>query len=93
MKKFLKNKKSIFILGLFLLLLALLGGGSFIDLMHNSFTIRRLTKKSALLDRQYTDLTGEYKEILSGKTNYIEDNARIKYNMAKPEEIEFRIKK
>lgn len=93
MKKFFKNKNNIFVLIVFLVFLALLGGRSFIDLMHNSFTIRKLTKKSAYLDKQYQDLTKEYQEILSGKTNYIEDNARIKYNMAKPGEIEFRIKK
>ena len=35
----------------------------------------------------------KYEEILSGKENYIEDSARVKYHMAKPEEFEFRIKK
>ena len=93
MKKLFKNKKNIIILAIFLIFLAILGGGSFIDLIHNSFTIRKLSKKSALLDKQYQDLTKEYQEILDGKTNYIEDNARVKYHMAKPGEIEFRIKK
>jgi cell division protein FtsB len=93
MKNFFKDKRNIVFLVLFVILLALLGQRSFIDLIHNSFTIRNLAKKSALLDEQYKDLTKEYEEILSGKTNYIEDNARIKYNMANPNEIEFRIKK
>lgn len=92
MKTFLKYKK-IFIALIFLLLVFLFGNSSFMALMHNSFTIRRLTKKAALLDEQYKQLNEEYQQILSGKTNYIEDNARVKYNMAKPEEIEFRIKK
>ncbi len=93
MKKFFKNKKNIVFIIVFVLLLVLFGAGSFVDLIHNAFTIRTLTNKSANLDKQYKDLTKEYEDILSGKTNYIEDNARIKYNMSKPEEIEFRIKK
>lgn len=93
MKKFFKNKKNIIIIIAFIALIFLLARGNFIDLMHNSFTIRHLTKKSAMLDKQYEDLNKEYQDILSGKTNYIEDNARVKYHMAKPGEIEFRIKK
>ena len=93
MKKFFKNKKNIVFIIIFLLLLAIFGAGSFIDLIHNSFTIGNLTKKSAALDKEYQELTKEYQEILAGKTNYTEDNARIKYNMSKPGEIEFRIKK
>lgn len=93
MKKFLTNKKNLFLTILFLVVVFLLCKNSFISLMHNSFTIRRLTKKSAYLDVQYKDLTKEYQDILGGKTNYIEDNARIKYNMATPGEIEFRIKR
>ncbi|MBQ4493740.1 MAG: septum formation initiator family protein [Elusimicrobiaceae bacterium] len=93
MKKFFKNKKNIFFIVIFLFLLAVFGAKSFTALIHNSFTIANLTRKSAFLDKQYQDLTEEYQEILSGKTNYIEDNARTKYNMARPTEIEFRIKK
>ena len=93
MKKFFKNKKNIIFIIVFVVLLAVFGAGSFVNLIHNSFTIRNLTKKSAYLDKQYTDLNTEYQEILSGKTDYIEYNARIKYNMARPNEIEFRIKK
>ena len=93
MKKFFKNRKNIVFIIVFIVLLAIFGAGSMVDLVHNVFTIRTLTKKSAYLDKQYKDLTEEYQEILSGKTNYIEDNARIKYNMSRPDEIEFRIKK
>ena len=93
MRNFFKNKKNIAFIIVFIALLAIFGAGSFIDLIHNVFTIRTLTKKSNSLDKQYKDLTQEYQEILSGKTNYIEDNARVKYNMSDPNEIEFRIKK
>lgn len=93
MKKFFKNKKNIFFIIVFVFLLVIFGAKSFVSLIHNSFTIRNLTKKSSYLDKQYKDLNTEYQEILSGKTDYIEDNARIKYNMARPNEIEFRIKK
>ncbi len=93
MKKFFINKKNLIFTAVFLIILFCLCNSSFIAVMHNSFTIRRLIKKSALLDKQYEDLSKEYQQILSGKTNYIEDNARVKYNMAKPEEFEFRIKK
>lgn len=92
MKKFFKNKKNIIFITLFIILLAIFGAGSFVNLIHNAFTIRTLTKKSVALDMQYQDLTEEYQQILSGKTNYIEDNARVKYNMSIPGEIEFRIK-
>lgn len=93
MKNFFKKKRNIFFTVLLLVIIFLLCNSSFMALMHNSFTIRRLTKKSIALDKQYEELTKEYQEILSGKTNYIEDNARVKYNMASPGEIEFRIKK
>lgn len=93
MKNFFKNKKNIIFIFVFIILLAIFGAGSMIDLMHNTFIIRNLTNKSANLDKQYKDLTKEYQEILSGKTNYIEDNARVKYNMSAPNEFEFRIKK
>ena len=93
MKKLSKKKRNIFFTALLLIIVFLLCNNSFMALMHNSFTIRRLTKKSILLDKQYEELTKEYQEILSGKTNYIEDNARVKYNMSRPDEIEFRIKK
>lgn len=93
MKNFFKNKKNIIITLLFLVVLFCLCNSTFIAVMHNSFTIRKLAKKSALLDKQYKDLSEEYQQILSGKTNYIEDSARVKYHMAKPEEFEFRIKK
>ena len=93
MKNFFKNKKNLIFTAIFVVILFCLCNNTFMAVMHNSFTIRRLIKKSALLDKQYKDLSKEYQEILSGKTNYIEDNARVKYNMAKPEEFEFRIKK
>ena len=93
MKKLFKKKKNLFIMLLFVLAVFLLCNSSFLALMHNSFTIRRLAKKSAFLDEQYKELTKEYQAILEGKTNYIEDTARLKYNMVKPGEIEFRIKK
>lgn len=93
MKKFLKNKRNIVLTVLFLIVLFVICNNTFFALMHNSFTIRNLTKKSAMLDKEYKNLNEEYQQILSGKTNYIEDNARVKYNMARPDEIEFRIKK
>lgn len=93
MKNFFKNKKNIVFIIVFIALLVIFGAGSMVDLIHNTFTIRDLTKKTTYLDKQYKELTEEYQEILSGKTNYIEDNARIKYNMSEPSEIEFRIKK
>ncbi len=93
MKNFFKNKKNLIFTAVFLIILFCLCNSTFIAVIHNSFTIRRLIKKSASLDKQYEVLSKKYEEILSGKENYIEDSARVKYHMAKPEEFEFRIKK
>lgn len=65
--------------------------GSFFGLLHNIFELRKLNKTAAALDAEYLRLGEEYKKIENGDVSYIEDTARAKYNMSKPEELVFRI--
>ena len=41
----------------------------------------------------YEELNAEYNKILSGDRSFLEEEARVNYNMAREGEIEFRIKK
>ena len=65
-------------------------GGGIINLAHNKLEIHRLTKKREQLDTQYQNLLAE-KQLLENKDpQHIETLARIRYNLVKPGEIEFR---
>ena len=55
--------------------------------------MRKLNDKIAELDAEYKELETEYNKILSGDRSYLEEEARVSYNMAREGEIEFRIKK
>jgi cell division protein FtsB len=93
MKKFFKSKKRTFILIVTAMAAFLVLNGSFLGLVHNMFTLKRLKKHHAELDIEYQKLTAEYETILSGDMSYVEDTARVKYHMARKGEIEFRITK
>ena len=49
------------------------------------------TKKRS--DEEYKKLAEEYQKIQEGDTSYLQRTARVKYNMVKPGEIEFRTAK
>ena len=57
------------------------------------FRRKKLNNRSAALDAEYEELTEEYQKILQGDTSYLQRTARVKYHLAKPGEIEFRIEK
>ncbi len=71
----------------------LLFNGNFSSLLHNSFALKKLKVQSAELDEEYKELSDEYQKILDGDTSYLQQTARTKYHMVKPNEIEFRIQK
>ncbi|MBQ2313144.1 MAG: septum formation initiator family protein [Elusimicrobiaceae bacterium] len=66
---------------------------SFFALLHNSIKMHKLNEKIAILDAEYEELNTEYNKIRSGDRSFLEEEARINYNMAREGEIEFRIKK
>lgn len=84
-KLFLIASVSIAAVGIFL-------GGSILNLVHNKLELRRLTKKSAQLDKEYEKLLAEKKLLEEKDPKYMETLARTRYNMVKPGEIEFRFK-
>ena len=55
--------------------------------------MRKLNEKIIALDAEYEELNEEYNKILSGDRSFLEEEARVNYNMAHEGEIEFRIKK
>ncbi len=93
MIKIFKNKKSILLILLAILIAVLVFNDSFFALLHNSLKMRRLNEKITELDLEYEELNTEYNRILSGDRSFLEEEARVNYNMAREGEIEFRIKK
>ncbi len=72
-----------------LLAILWLGGGLF-NLAHNRLEIYRLTKKRERLDTQYQELLHTKKLLEEKDPQYMEELARLRYNLVKPGEIEFR---
>lgn len=93
MVKILKKKRNILLIACAILAGVLIFNKSFFGLVHNSFKIRQLNKKISVLDTEYEELKKEYDKILAGDLSYLEQEARVNYNMAHDGEIEFRIKK
>ena len=93
MVKILKKKRNIIFFIIAVLAAVLVFNGSFLDLLHNVLKKRELGAKIAALDAEYEELEKEYKKILAGDQSYLEQEARVNYNMARDGEIEFRIKK
>ena len=93
MMKILKNKRNILLIVLAVLIAVLVFNDSFFALLHNSLKMRNLNERLAALDKEYEELNAEYNKILSGDRSFLEEEARVNYNMAREGEIEFRIKK
>ena len=91
--KIFKSKKNIILITAAIVAAVLLLNNSFFALLHNSVKMRKLNEKIDALDAEYNELQAEYKKILSGDKSYLEETARVNYNMALEGEIEFRIKK
>ena len=94
MTKKLSAKQKFLLIGALVISAAtLLLGGSILNLVHNKLELHRLTKKRIQLDLQYEQLLKEKKLLENKDPKYMETLARIRYNMVKPGEIEFRLKK
>ena len=91
--KIFKNKRNLFLIAFAIVAAVLLLNSSFFALLHNSVKMRKLNERIVELDTEYAELEAEYNKILSGDQSYLEEAARINYNMAREGEIEFRIKK
>ena len=91
--KIFKNKRNILLIIVAILLAVLVFNNSFTALIHNSIKMRNLNDKIDALDAEYEELNAEYNKILSGDRSFLEEEARVNYNMAREGEIEFRIKK
>lgn len=88
-----KNKKPILIFSAVLAVVVLFLGGSFLSLVHNKLELKRLQKLTLRLDAQHEQLQQEYELLQKQDLAYIERIARVKYNMVKNGEVEFRLKK
>ncbi len=93
MVKILKKKRNVLLIIFAILAGVLIFNNSFFGLIHNTLKIKQLDKKITALDAEYEELNNEYNKILSGDRTYLEQEARVSYNMAQEGEIEFRIKK
>ena len=93
MAKIFKKKRNIILLVFAVLAAVLICNNSFFGLVHNALKIRKLNKKISALDAEHEQLEREYNKILAGEQLYLEEEARVSYNMAREGEIEFRIKK
>jgi cell division protein FtsB len=93
MMKIFKNKRNVMLVLLLVVIAVLVFNSSFSALLHNSIKMRELNDKITALDTEYEELNEEYNKILSGDRSFLEEEARVNYNMAREGEIEFRIKK
>jgi cell division protein FtsB len=90
-KKKLTSRQKLLIWGSLGILLAILWlGGGLVNLAHNKLEIYRLTKKRERLDMQYQELLNTKKLLEDKDPPYMEELARLRYNLVKPGEIEFR---
>lgn len=89
----LRNKKPLLIISALVAAVFLFLGSSILSLAHNKMEFKRLAKRSVLLDLQYQQQQMQYALLEKQDPAHIEHIARVKYNMSKPGEIEFRFKK
>lgn len=82
--------KVIIISVLILVVLVFPVGNSLFNLWHNKSELRRLARKRDKLDAQYEQLLAEKKLLEEKDPAYMEQLARLRYNMVKPGEIEYR---
>ena len=85
-----KNRKPLFIgLGMLAIMMIWIGG-SLVSLVHNKTEKHKLARQNEVLDQEYQQLL-HTKELLEKQDDaLLEKIARTEYNLAKPDEIEFR---
>jgi cell division protein FtsB len=89
-KKWTIRQRILGISALVLMLVILPVFGSILSLWHNKSELRRLTKRRNQLDARYEQLLAEKKRLEDQDPAYMEQLARVRYNMVKPGEIEYR---
>lgn len=87
----LRNKKPLLWAAGLIAVVVFFLGSSFISLVHNKLEMRKLTRQSALLDKQHQELLHKLDLLKKQDTAYLEELARTQYNMVKPGEIQFRL--
>lgn len=87
----LRNKKPLLWAAGLIAVVVFFLGSSFISLVHNKLEMRKLTRQSALLDKQHQELLHKLDLLKKQDTAYLEELARTQYNMVKPSEIQFRL--
>ena len=56
----------------------------------NCFEMRNIKKQSVIIDKEIEELKTEKEKLLDKNSDYLEKVARTEFNLAKPDEIEFR---
>ena len=85
------NKSLLLTLGSAAVVIFLLGG-SFLSLVHNKLELRKLTRQSAALDKEYEKLLAQKDLLEKEEPAYLERIARTEYHLVKPNETEFRFR-
>ena len=89
-KTLIRNKKPLLV-GLALLAVVFSWiGGSIINLVHNKMEKTKLLRQLVVLDQEYQELLHTQKLLEEQDPVLLEKIARTEYNLAKPDEIEFR---
>lgn len=83
-------KKLLISIGIVIGVCVILLGGSVGSLIHNKREMHKLTRKQALLDKQYIQLQQQLDLLKQQDKATLEELARTQYNMAGENEIEFR---
>ena len=85
-----KNRKPL-LAGLVLLAVGCLWiGGSLLNLVHNKLEKKRLMRHKVALEQEYIDLQHTLERLKKQDPVLLEKIARTEYDLAKPDEIEFR---
>ena len=65
-------------------------GGNLVSLVHNKIEMHRLYRYNIQLDKEHEDLLETKKRLQEEDPFLLEKLARTQYNLAKPNEVEFR---
>jgi len=84
------SKKLFISIGIAVVVCVVLLGGSIGNLIHNKREMHKLTRRQALLDKQYVELQQQLDLLQQQDKATLETLARTQYNMAGENEIEFR---
>ncbi len=85
-----RNRKPLIAAALVVLAVCWFLGSSFLSLIHNKMEYNRLSKETVELDKQHEELQKRLALLKKQDASYLERVARVKYNMSKNGETEFR---